>query len=362
MVITDIKLHYFYVPYEAPVAPYWGAVAPCHGAHGILVEMHTDQGLVGWGETAGREATEKHADCATLLVGRDPLQINQNCQLLRQRGCSSIAISGVEMAMWDLLGKSSGRSIADLLGGAIKTDIELCGLMGVKTPDEAVDTAQEFIERYGFKTIKTKAGRDLAEDVAIITQLRQQLGAEINIRADANQSYSFGQALELSNGAYADCSIQYFEQPMPQQDLKGLAKLRQQGQTAVALNESVSDARSVAKIIDAQAADYLVVDIPDAGGISEIVKLVQMAENFDIPCAFHCWHDFGVKTAVMAQLCACLPGLSVASDSLYFGLESDVIQLPHQIKNGCITVPSTPGIGVEIDMDAVNRYRKAEID
>ena len=362
MKITEIKLHYFYVPYKAPVAPYWGAVAPCYGAHGILVEMRTDQGLVGWGETAGREATEKHSDCAALMMGRDPLQINLNCQYLKTQGCSAIAISGVEMAMWDLLGKSSNCSIAQLLGGAQKSEVELCGLMGVKSPEEAVETAQQYIDLYGFQTIKTKAGRDFDEDVAIITQLRKALGTEMKVRADANQSYSFEHARALSIGAYAECGIEYFEQPMAKQELELHSLLRTQGDSPIGLNESVTNADSVAKIVGQQAADFLVVDIPDAGGISELVKLVQVADAFNLPCAFHCWHDFGVKTAVMAQLCAALPGLSVASDTLYFGLENDVIAQPHKIQEGKIPVPDAPGVGVEIDMDMVNRYRKAEID
>lgn len=362
MNIAAINRHYIYIPYKPPVDPYHGWKAASHGAHAVIIEMITDDGITGWGETAGREQTENHRQCSELMIGRDPLKINENVNFLKQNGCTNIAISGVEMAMWDILGKTAGLPLHALLGGKLRPTIDLCGLMGVKKPEDAADTAKLYCEEYGFGTIKTKSGRSADEDSRIIKAIRESVGDGIKIRSDANQNHTFENALALCNGAFKEYQIEYFEQPCDKDDLAVHSELRKLTGVPIALNESVTDSKSVARIIEEKAADYLVVDIPDAGGIIELIKNVVVAEASGIPCAFHNWHDLGVKTAAMAHIVSAYPIFKGASDTLYFGLVEDILTEPFMISAGTIAVPDNPGLGVEVNMDVINRYRKRTID
>lgn len=362
MKIVDIKRHYIFVPYKEPVAPYWGWQAPCYGAHGVIIEMITDKGITGWGETAGRESIFRHSSCCESVIGENPLNISNNVAILKKKKCTNVAISGVEMAMWDILGKVVSKPIYQLLGGKVRDQVPLCGLMGVKEPKDAAETARYYNEQYGFRTVKTKSGRDIKEDESIIRAIRDEVGKEFNIRSDANQSYQYDKALELSNGAYKEYAIEYFEQPCDKSHLEVLARLKKNTHIPIALNESVSNSRSVAEISHKNAADVMVVDIPDAGGVSEVVKAVNVAESFNTPCAFHCWHDFGIKTAAMLHLVCSQSNLSYASDTLYFGLQDDIINKPFKIDNGVLDIPEKPGLGVDINFEILDRYKKMEVD
>lgn len=361
MKIVSVKNHYVFIPYQAPVAPYWGWRAPCYGAHAVLIEMITDEGLIGYGETAGRESLEHHQRCAAATIGMNPLRINENAASLRNQGERPAAISGLEMAMWDLLGKASNQPLYALLGGKVRDVVPLCGLMGVKTPDEAAEAAGLYFKQWGFTTIKTKAGQALKDDRAIALALQDAVGQEVRFRFDANQNYSVGDAISLAK-TYRDINIEYFEQPVHHDMLKEFCRLRSESDIPIALNESVSDSKSILEILKAEAADVLIPDIPDAGGISEVQRIAAIAHAAEIPCAFHCWHDLGVKTAAMSHLVSALPAFSLASDTTYHGLESDVIINPMSISNGAISPRDKPGLGVTLDFEAIERYRKKEID
>lgn len=361
MRIVEVKRHYLFVPYKHPVAPYWGWNAPCHGAHAVIIEMITDQGLIGIGETAGRESEEHHEICANDTLSMDPLNINLNISKLKALGHTPAAISGVEMAMWDILGKSSNKSLHELLGGKVRHKVHLCGLMGVKPALEAADTAKLYSQTWGFKTIKTKAGRSMNEDQQIALALHDAVGKDVRFRFDANQNYSLDNAIELAR-TYQQVNIEYFEQPMHHDTISGFQAFRKTSRVPLALNESVTDSRSVVSILKASAADMLIPDIPTAGGISELLQVAAVASAADLPCAFHCWHDLGVKTAAMSHVVTSTKAFSLASDTTYHGLEADIIQSPFVIKDGAITAPDGPGLGVELDFDMINRYRKQEID
>lgn len=361
MKIVKINRHYLFVPYKHPVAPYWGWNAPCHGAHAVIIEMITDEGLIGYGETAGRESVEQHERCAKATLGMDPLKINLNISILKTLGHKPAAISGIEMAMWDLLGKSSNKSLYKLFGGKVRDKIPLCGLMGVKPAFEAAETATLYSQLWGFETIKTKAGRSVEEDQKIALALHDAVGKNVRFRFDANQNYSLNDAVELAH-TYKQVNIEYFEQPIHHDNMADFQAFRKISRVPLALNESVTDSKSVLEILKNSAADMLIPDIPTAGGISELLQVSAVASAANLPCAFHCWHDLGIKTAAMSHVVSAINVFSLASDTTYHGLEEDIISCPFIIKDGYIKAPDGPGLGVELDFDVINRYRKKEID
>ncbi len=361
MKISSVTRHYLYVPYKPPVDPYWGWQAPCHGAHAVIVEMRTDDGLTGWGETAGREKEFHHTAAAAAVIGLDPRCVTQNAAVLRSAGHTPVAISGLEMAMWDLVGQVAGLPLYQLLGGRVRDRVPLCGLMGVNPPERAAEIAREYVAVHGFQTIKTKAGRAVEEDAAIAQALHAAVGATTALRFDANQNYTPGDVLTLA-ATYRGVNLQYFEQPVPHRYLPELAALRRAAGIPIALNESVKDARSVLEIARLEAADALVVDIPDAGGIGAVCRAAAVAEAAGLPCAFHSWHDLGIKTAAMAHVVSACPAFSLASDTTYHGLVGDIIATPFTIRDGSLTPPDAPGLGVTVNHEALERFRKAEPD
>lgn len=343
------------------MAPYWGREAPTHGAHAVIVEVFTDDGLVGYGETAGRERIEHHERTAEAVVGEDPRQIRQIVTQLRAEDHRPAAISGIEMALWDLVGKRAGLPLYQLFGGKVRDRVPLCGLMGIKPPEEAVETARRYVEQYGFHTVKTKAGRDAEEDIAIAHALHDALGGKICFRFDANQSYSVEEAVRLSN-AYRETNIEYFEQPVHDDDLADLADAKASLDVPIAANESVTNTASVHRLVRLEVVDTLVPDIPDAGGMLEVLHVAAMAKATGMSCAFHCWHDMGLKTAAMAHIVVAASAFSHASDTTYHGLERDILKSPFEIREGAINVPEEPGLGVEPDMEIVEHYVKEEIE
>lgn len=357
MEIESVTLHYVYVPYVPPVDPYWGWEAPSHGAHAVLIEMETTAGLTGWGETAGRERVARHREAASDAVGLDPTRITSNVARLRSLGHTAIAISGLEMAMWDVLGKHLDAPLHQLLGGPVRDAVPLCGLMGIKPPDEAAETARYYTEEVGFPSIKSKAGRSVEEDEAIASAMGEAVDPDVGLRFDANGNYSLSDAIRLAD-TYEDVGIEYFEQPLPAEDLEGSRRLRAEVDVPVGLNEGVRDTRSVLDVVNAGAADVLVPDLPTAGSVTELVGLARVAEATGLPCAFHCWHDLGVKTAAMAHLVTALPAFSHPSDTTYHGLEADVLAEPFEIADGYITSPDGSGLGVAVDPETVEEYRK----
>jgi len=361
MKITEVIRHYLYIPYKPPVDPYWGWQAPCHGAHAVIMEMKTDEGITGWGETAGREAVARHGKAAEAIVGKNPLEIAKVWHELGAQGCTSIALSGLEMAMWDILGKIAGQPLYQLLGGKVRERIPLCGLMGVKPPDEAAETAKLYINNYGFTAIKTKAGRDIDEDIAIAEALGNAVGEKARLRFDANQSFTLDKLLRIAP-YYRNVNIEYFEEPLPRDSLAASRTTIKDAGVPIALNESVTDSRCAFKLSKLDVADYFVIDLPESGGIVEIQKVAAIASAAGVQCVFHCWHDLGIKTAAMAHIVSANSAFSSASDTTYHGLAEDIITSPHRILNGHIEVPRGPGVGVEVDRYMLDKYRKKEID
>jgi L-alanine-DL-glutamate epimerase-like enolase superfamily enzyme len=358
MEITSVQLHYIFVPYVSPVNPYWGWEAPSNGAHAVLVEVETTAGVTGWGETGGRERLAHHRKAADDAVGLDPNRITSNVNRLKELGHTRIAISGLEMAMWDIVGKVLDAPLYQLLGGVVREDVPLCGLMGIKPPDEAAETARYYCEELGFPSIKSKGGRSVEEDADIALAISDVVDAEVGLRVDANQNYDLDDAMKLA-GTYRNIGIEYFEQPLSSEDLDESRRLREEADIPVGLNESVQETSSVIDIVRADAADVLVPDLPTAGSITELVGLARVAEASGLPCAFHCWHDLGIKTAAMAHLVAALPAFTRPSDTTYHGLEADILDDPFVIDNGCIQPPRDSGLGVKIDMGRINDFRKS---
>ena len=152
-------------------------------------------------------------------------------------------------------------------------------------------------------------------------------------------------------------NLEYLEQPMPFSCIAESARLRRQTKTPLGLNESVTTPEIVLQILQLGAADVLLPDTYQCGGIVGVKKVAALCEAAAVPCVFHCAHDLGLKTAAMLHVVASTPNFPLANDCTYYGLEDDICTPMHKIERGHMAVPEEPGLGVHIDEAKVSKYR-----
>lgn len=356
MRVTNVSVTIVDVPQTAPLAPYRSHYRSTSSLQSGIVRVETNDGLVGWGEFdlnfLPNPAERKDQQLAQWMVGRDPLNLaafHRDCTLdLKLK-------SGVEMALWDILGKARGASVAELLGGVLRPRVELAACMGIQSYEKSKEFAHWYVE-LGFTTLKTKAGSDADEDVEMVRGIRDAVGDKLKLRVDPNTGYSLAEAKELAQ-RLEEYDLEYWEQPIPAEPLSEAAELRRSTKIPIALNESVIDAASVHEILQADAAAFILPDTHTAGGIWPCVQIGILGEAAGIPVIMHCSHDLGPKTAAMLHVAAACPAYSLANDSTYYGLEDDITTEPFRIERGGIAVPTTPGLGIEIDPAKLERYR-----
>jgi L-alanine-DL-glutamate epimerase-like enolase superfamily enzyme len=357
MKITRLNAVRVKIPQIAPIAPYQSRYRAGTSKEAILIRLETDTGQVGWGETPDDWVTQTFIGTPedrlrSAAVGRDPFDLEA---WYAETKLGSYLSSGVEMAMWDLIGKATNQPLYKLLGGAVRQKIELAACMGIRPYDEAKAIARQYVEM-GFSTLKTKAGRRAEEDLEMVRGIRDGVGDRLKLRIDPNQGYSPDVAFPLARDL-EKYNLEYFEQPMPLGLIAESARLRRQTKTPLALNESVSTPEIVWQILQLRAADVLLPDTCQNHGILGVKKIAAQCEAGGVPCVFHCCHDLGLKTAAMLHVVASSPGFALANDCTYYGLEDDIITPLHRIERGYMPVPQGPGLGVSVDERKIAKYK-----
>ena len=355
MKITAVEVTVVEIPQISPIAPYRSHVRTSSTTCSAIIRVETDEGVHGWGEANVNflpdiSARKMQADAAW-AHGRDPLNIaafHRDCPL------ETRLKSGIELALWDILGKVCNVPVAMLLGGILRPEVELAACMGIQSYERAGEIASLYVEQ-GFSTLKTKAGSNADEDFEMARGIRDAVGDKLKLRIDPNRAYSPQQAADLAK-RLEQFDLEYFEQPIPAEPLADAHWLRQQTSVPIALNESVIDPASVIEIIRADAASHILPDTHIAGGIGPCAIIGQLCEAANIPCIMHCGHDLGPKTAAMIHVAASGPAYSLANDSTYYGLEDDILVEPFEIVRGKIAVPDKPGLGLECDTGKLRKY------
>ncbi|HEY7156392.1 MAG TPA: mandelate racemase/muconate lactonizing enzyme family protein [Gemmataceae bacterium] len=358
MKITQLHALRVRVPQKPPIAPYQSRYRATSAKEALLIRLESDSGLIGWGETpddwinksfegAPEERLRQQA------LGRDPFDL-EAWYAENTLGSFHLA-SGVEMALWDLIGQATRQPLYKLLGGTVRKKIELAACMGIRPYDEAKAIARQYLDM-GFSTLKTKAGRDPQEDLNMVRGIRDGVGDRLKLRIDPNMGYAPDVALALARDL-EPYGLEYFEQPMPFSCLTESARMRHQTRTPLALNESVTTPEVVTQILQLRAADVLLPDTYQGGGILAVKKAATLCEAARVPCVFHCSHDLGLKTAAMLHVVASTPNFTLANDCTYYGLEDDIISPLHRIEGGYMAVPEGPGLGVMVDEKKIAKYR-----
>lgn len=334
----------------------------------IVVEVFTDEGIVGIGESVpapSPDVTLAAIDSATrLILRRDPRQVHQCWLEMQTLGgwrsfpyVGNAALAGIEIACWDILGKFLGTPVHALLGGAIRTHVPIMGFVQHTTPKQIEREAREMAAR-GFGTLYTKVGLDTKADIAAAEALRCGGGEFVELRVDANEAWTPGTALRMAH-ALKHLNLQYIEQPIRMRSLKELAELRRRSPIPIAANQSSWLNWDVLEILTAGAADVIMTDPWQAGGIANFQQAAGMCETAAIPLVYHSFAPLSIGTNAALQVICTSSACFLAHQTYNHMLTDDVVKRPVAIENGQIEVANSPGIGVELDADKLGKYHQA---
>jgi len=339
-----------------------------HSASGLLVQIHTDEGLVGVGEAPGPTLptirTMIDAELTQFLIGQDPLRVEWLVHRMEEftRNWSRMgayAISGIEIALLDLKGKVLDVPVAELLGGFCRDRVPVVGYLFIDSPEANAQKAGALVD-VGYTELKLKVGRDFEQDHDTIAAIRDRVGPDVKIRIDANMIWSVPAAIKWIRGLER-FDLQYVEQPVPDFDVQGLAQVRRSVAVPIAADEACTDLRSVLELIKADACDVLVVYPSEAGGLRRAHQIGALADAAGKWCTIGSWAELGVATAGNVHVVASSSNYPFASDTHYPLQELDVLVEPFEMTDGLVQVPRSPGLGVELDPEAVQRLSNFQV-
>ncbi len=337
-------------------------------ASGLLVQIHTDEGIVGIGEAPGPTLptiqTIIDQELTQFLVGQDPLRVEWLVHRMAEfaRNWSSIAnyaISGIEIALLDLKGKTLGVSVTELLGGFCRDRVAVVGYLFIDEPEAAASKAGAFVDA-GYTELKLKVGRSFEQDHDTLAAIRDRVGSDVKIRIDANMIWSVPAAIKWIRGL-EQFDLQYVEQPVLDFDLQGLAQVRRAVAVPIAADEGCTDVRSALALLEADACDVLVVYPSEAGGLTKARQIGALADAAGKWCTIGSWAELGVATAGNLHVVASSSNFPFASDTHYPLQEFDVLDERLEMSDGLVEVPRAPGLGVALDPTQVGRLANFDV-
>lgn len=358
-------------------------VAPLRWAGGVedgwsrcIIEMETDDGLVGLGETLGGAVTKLliDSDLARMFLGEDPFEtekiLAKTLFVPFYYGKAGLcATAALEMACWDLKGKAVGRPLCDLLGGRLRDEIPFASYIfyrhnrkegggRVSNPDEVVAYTKELHARHDFPAIKFKGGVfPPEEEVAALNALRAAF-PDRKLRYDPNAVLSASTSIRIGK-LIEPLDIEYYEDPCWGNE--AMARVRERVHIPFATNMCVMDLDQLAQGLRMKSVDVILGDIHEWGGISNTKKLQGTCEVFQLGFNLHSGGELGISTADYLHLAASVPALPHALDSHMHQQAGDVVK-PGVIaytERGTMRVPAGPGLGVELDPELFGRYAEA---
>ncbi len=339
----------------------------------VFVKIETDSGYHGWGEATleYRELTVAQAvnELERGLRGRDLENIEAWWQDAYRdaywRGGPVLmsALSAVEMALWDIKGKALGVPVYQLLGGKVRASIPCYAnawFANAKTPDEFAACAKQ-AAALGYKALKwdpfgaafrTISSQGLRDALAVVDAVKSAVGAEVELLIEGHGRFELPAARRIAK-ALEDCDVQWFEEPLIPGNLENYARLRHETRTPISLGERLYTRWEFREVFERGCADFIQPDVSHAGGIWELRKIAALAELWQI--AF-CPHNPSgpIANAATLQLAACTPNFlyleTMATDVPW---RAEVARETCRLVNGEMTISDAPGLGVEINEDAL---------
>ena len=332
--------------------------------HGIVL-VETDSGITGVGEMASCFSRRGRLLChdvdlvlAPLLIGEDPFRITHLARRMETAlSDSELARAGLEMALWDILGKELGQPLYNLLGGPVRESVPLSYSIPFGEPEEMATFGAERASQ-GFRTVKVKVGQDPKRDVEAVRRVREAIGPDKRLRIDANMAWRSAKEAVPIIRAMEAYGPELVEQPLSPRELDAMAEIRRHVAVPIMADESVWNPRDAMEVIRRGAADVVNVYVSESGGLLPASRTFSLCELAGIPCMIGSMPEFGIGTAAQIHLGVAMTNLGYDSDTcgvLYH--EEDLLTAPLRIEDGQAWPPTGPGLGLELDMAVVERWQ-----
>ena len=389
MIITDVTTIKLRFPMTIAMAD---AIHYMPDRPTLLVQVHTDEGIVGLGEAAAYggflESTEAiiTGELRRTIVGEDPFRVEKLWQMMAtrahqrgRRGMLMMAISGVDIALWDIIGQATRTPLYRLLGGYRDT-LQVYASAGFYARDKDIHALEEEVGGYaerGFGCIKMKVGRQpeallnplrempaadyatvtFEEDVARVRAVRKAIGSNVKLAIDANNAWTPSLALTFMREV-EDLDIYWLEEPVATEDLDGSAIVAHQLAVPVSGYETETGLPGFRELITRHAVDIVQPDVIWSGGITECRKIAALAQAYSLPVIPHVFSSAVSTIANMHFIASISNGSWLEWDQNPNALRSDLFEESLTLdKRGCVRLPERPGLGVKLNQETVNRYR-----
>ena len=359
MKITTLRTVQVEVPLEKPIRT---AIHDIRSVGCVLVYLDTDEGITGEAYTFSLNAVrlgileEMVESLAHHVIGNDPHDVERmwdamwrDINFFGHKGVTIFAISALDTACWDLIGKAAGQPVYKILG-ACRDAIRAYasgGLWLSLSIDELVEEARQFM-RDGFRAMKLRVGKErIEEDVERVAAVRETVGPRVDLMVDANQGFSVDHAIRLGR-RLEDFELTWFEEPVPAWDLQGHARVAAALDTPIASGETEYTRYGMRDMLNAKAIDILMPDLQRVGGITEFRRVADLAAAYDIPITTHIFTEQSLSVAGSAANCIYLEHMP-----WFIPLYRETMVL----SDAAVSMPAGPGLGFTFDADAVDRYR-----
>lgn len=342
----------------------------CIGKPWVFVKVETDADITGWGESHIMDEQEQHTanlvqELAKYLEGMNPSQVRTLSSFSRERIAGafegielSSAIAGVEIALWDIIGKKQGKPVYGLFGKPYRDKVRVyanCWSHEVKTPSQLAEYAQEQVA-HGFKVVKVYPflyTDDVEDGVARLQAVREAVGDEIEILVDAWFSVDLGDIARIADALH-EFNVEWFEDPVSPKDIQLLTEIKQGSDLKIVSGETLSRKQEFKRLLRNGNADILNPDIACCG-IQKIKKIAIMAENYDVKMAIHNYNSMSIGLAASLHVAALIPNFTMVEYFQRFDKATSFFSShPYTLDaEGCITLGYKPGLGITIDEEAL---------
>jgi L-alanine-DL-glutamate epimerase-like enolase superfamily enzyme len=389
MIITDVTT--LKLRYDMPIAMA-DAIHYMPNRPTLLVQVHTDEGFVGLGEAAAYSGTLASMEALILndlrqtILGQDPFKVERLWQMMAtrahqrgRRGMLMMAISGIDIALWDIIGQATRTPLYRLLGGYHDTLTAYASAGFYAGAKDVTALAEEFAgyaER-GFRYVKMKVGRNpevllnplhdmpaadyatasLEEDVERVKAVREALGPKVQLAIDANNAWTPSVALRFMHEVER-FNIYWLEEPVATEDLEGSALVAHHLDTPVAGYETETGLAGFRELITRRAVDIVQPDVIWTGGITECRKVAALAQAYGLPVIPHVFSS-AVSSIANMHFIASLPNGSLLEfDQNPNPLRTELFETPLTVTpEGLVHLPDRPGLGVTLNQETVKRYQ-----
>jgi len=346
----------------------------------IFVKVETDDGIHGWGEAYSQydrdRPVQAHVEeMGRYLVGRDPFQIKHFTQMAfddyaARRGSLEFysALSGIEAALWDIVGKATGQPVYNLLGGPVRDRIRVYAngwYYKMTEPEEYARAAKAVIDQ-GYTAIKMDpvsgpwrnylSRAQERRSVEILAAVRAAVGPDVDILLDLHRRLSPMHAIRLAE-AYEEFEPYYYEEPCMWENVEALADIKASISLPVVTGEAIYAKAGFRPILQAAAADILNPDVASCGGILELKEIAAMAEPYFVAVSPHNYNSTTLALAATVHASAVMPNFIITEYFVPFQeLGREICPGIMEPKDGYIDLPTAPGLGVEVDEEALARH------